>query len=144
MITKIIKKNPLEQETPETTYSMMVVEIRELDHKKLAALSPTDVLIEIGKTIESNMSKQDVIFSRYYSNHDLHMHNRMLMQITDSFVVVSPQQSKKQLAKTNKKITIQLEQAGIKVKSGFAEYGVDGTDSREVLAVATQQVTQPS
>lgn len=138
----------MEQETKETTmeseltYSMMIVEISELDHTKLAQYSPTDVLIQIGKTIERQITKQDSIFSRYYTTHNKQVNNRMLMQMNDAFVVIYPQRSKKQLANTTKKITADLTAAGIRVKIGIAEYGLDGIDSEEVLATATHNVAQ--
>src|SRR3989344_345428 len=109
----------------ETWYSILMIDINEIDHAKLGNLSPHDVLIKIGKTIESCIDhSKDRIFSKHYTNHPLHVGNKALMQSTDSFVVVSPRALKNDLIPLTQKIITTLHQDGVIVKVGSAEYGV--------------------
>ncbi|MBS3176919.1 hypothetical protein J4457_06820 [Candidatus Woesearchaeota archaeon] len=124
----------------EVTYGLMVVEVNELNHAQLGSLSTQDVLTMVGKTIEGCAKKQDKIFSKYYTNYDIHIDNKVLTQLSDVFVVVSPASDKQQLQEMNTNIQEKLRVQGVKVKTAIVEYGVDGLDYQEMLTTAHEQI----
>lgn len=123
----------------ETTYSVLAIEINEIDHSKLGKFSPKEVLSNIGKTIESCLTKQDRVFSKHYG-HQLPVGNKAMLQLTDNFIIISPLSSKHTLRSVKKNIISKLKRLGVHVKTGIAEYGVDGVHYQEVFQSALQEI----
>ena len=135
--TNMIQPNQTEQK--EASYGILIVEVNELDHAKLAQLNPAQILMNIGKGIEACLDKNDKIFNRYYTNQEMPVQNKALVQMTDAFVIVAPLSTKKELQKLTAKITAKLADLGVRTSTGIAEYGIDGLDYQELVEVATKQ-----